>query len=321
MSDSVPIHSWPCSYYLESRRRWIPGKLSLTPSSIQFRDESGRLLLRSRLSGIDAVRKESSHFIFSSVTVLEKGTKHWFGSLIPNRNAVFNVLEHFWRERLLSNGGAGAGAAPERSKGKELAGMLEGSRKSLEGTARVLQFQGEQFDSILCGLQRIEGDMDAADRLLTELESPSWWPFSGKLWKTPLESKPKEASPRPDPEKREAILLRIPAVVTRGTDPEAEPGTITLLPSALEIRDGRSRLVRRFASRDVDEIRVHNPYEIRVRQRFLGKPDDSYRLLSAGMPRLVPILESRFPGKLEFLEDAAGLAGTGKRPRGDLGAA
>lgn len=175
MNEELRIHSWPCSYYLDSSKQWIPGKLSLTPVSVKFTaDRTGELLVDSRLSGIGEIKKESSHLIFSSLTLLEKGTKHWFSSLHPNRNVVFNVLEHFWREQLL----AGAGAAPGSGKGRELAGMLEGSQRRLQDTAQVLHSQGEQFDSIMRGLHKIEGDMDVADRY-----GMGTIPEPGMLWR------------------------------------------------------------------------------------------------------------------------------------------
>ncbi|NWR02185.1 SNP47 protein, partial [Paradoxornis webbianus] len=163
-------------------------------------------------------------------------------------------------------------------------------------------------------------------RLLTELESPSWWPFSTKLWKTPPESKPKETPPAAvapaDPKPEEEILLRIPVIVTHRPDSSSKPGQLSLLPSGLEIRDCNSQLLHRFASRDVDDIRVHSPYEISVRQRFIGKPDTCYRLLAARMPRLIPLLESRFGAKVQLLEDALGFAAAaagGTGPAAEMG--
>ncbi|NXR42313.1 SNP47 protein, partial [Zosterops hypoxanthus] len=321
MSEPPRIHSWPCSYYLSSSKQWIPGRLSLTPLSIQFTSDTSReLLLDFQLQGISEIKKESSHLIFSSLTVLEGGTKHWFSSLRPSRNVVFNVLEHFWREQLLSGrDGAALGSPRGREltgvlegshKGRELTGVLEGSQRRLQDTAQVLHAQGEQFDNIIRGLNKIQGDMDVADRLLTELESPSWWPFSTKLWKTPQDSKPKETPPAaPNPKPEEETLLRIPVIITQGPDSNSKPGKLTLLPSGLEIWDCNSHLVHRFESREVDEIRVHSPYEISVRQRFIGKPDTSYRLLAARMPQLIPLLQLRFSRKIQFLEDALGFAG------------
>ncbi|XP_063273441.1 synaptosomal-associated protein 47 [Prinia subflava] len=320
MNEDIRIHSWPCSYYLDSSKQWIPGKLSLTPVSIKFTaDKTSELLVDFRLAGISEIKKESSHLIFSSLTVLEKGTKHWFSSLHPNRNVVFNILEHFWREQLLSSQEGGAGAALESSKGKELTGMLEGSQKRLEDTAKMLHSQGEQFDNIMRGLHKIEGDMDVADRLLTELESPSWWPFSTKLWKAPVEPKPKESpgAPDPDPRSEEQALLRIPVLIAQGAD--ARPGSLALLPSALEIRDGAARLLRRFERRHVDEVRVHGPYEVSVRQRFIGRPDCAFRLLAARMPDAIPLLQAHYGRRVQILEDALGFAAAPRSPAADLG--
>ncbi|NXY81310.1 SNP47 protein, partial [Alcedo cyanopectus] len=321
MNQELQIHSWPCSYYLDPRKQWVSGRLSLTPVAIRFTaDKTGELLVDFHLSSISEIKKESSNLIFSSLTILEKNTKHWFSSLQPSRNVVFNILEHFWREQLLSSQGAGAEAAAlQPSKGKELTGLLTGSQKQLEDTAKVLHYQGEQFDHIMKGLNKIEGDMDVADRLLTELESPSWWPFSTKLWKTPLETKAKEPPPAPDSENQPGILLQIPVLITPTTHSNVKPGKLTLLASGLEIRDCQWQVVHWFECRDVDDIRVHSPYEVSVRQRFIGKPDTCYRLLSARMPQLLPLLQLHFGSKMHFLEDAWGFGSARRSPQGDLG--
>ncbi|NWR94573.1 SNP47 protein, partial [Furnarius figulus] len=319
MNEDIRIHSWPCSYYLDTGKQWVSGRLCLTPLGIKFTaDKTGELLVDFHLSAISEIKKESSNLIFSSLTILEKNTKHWFSSLQPNRNVVFNILEHFWREQLLEGRGAEAGAA-RTTKGQELTGMMVASQKRLEDTAKVLHYQGEQFDNIMKGLNKIEGDMDVADRLLTELESPSWWPFSSKLWKTPLESKAKETAAVADPKNQEGIILCIPVIITHRTDSNVKPGKLTLFASGLEISDCNSQVIHRFESKDVDDIRVHTPYEISVRQRFIGKPDTSYRLLSAKMPEVIPILEMQFSKKMQFLEDALGFVGARKSPQVDLG--
>ncbi|XP_032039244.1 synaptosomal-associated protein 47 isoform X2 [Aythya fuligula] len=322
MNEDINIHSWPCSYYLDTNKQWVSGRLSLTPVAIKFTaDKTGELLVNFHLSSISEIKKESSNLIFSSLTILEKNTKHWFSSLQPSRNVVFNILEHFWREQLLSSqGAAGAEAAAlQTTKGKELTGLLTGSQKRLEDTAKVLHYQGEQFDNIMRGLNKIEGDMDVADRLLTELESPSWWPFSSKLWKAPLEAKPKETATVSDSKNQEGIIIRIPVIITHRTDSNVKPGKLTLFTSGLEISDCNAQVIHRFESKDVDDIKVHTPYEISVRQRFIGKPDTSYRLLSAKMPEAIPVLEMQFSKKIQFLEDALGFVGARKSPQVDLG--
>nr|XP_021522614.1 synaptosomal-associated protein 47 isoform X1 [Aotus nancymaae] len=307
MSRDVCIHTWPCTYYLEPERRWVTGQLSLTSLSLRFvTDSTGETLVSFPLSSIVEIKKEASHFIFSSITVLEKGhAKHWFSSLRPSRNVVFSIIEHFWRELLLSQPAADVSAP--RTRGKELTGLMAGSQKRLEDTARVLHHQGQQLDGVMRSLDKMESDLEVADRLLTELESPAWWPFSSKLWKTPSETKPREGvsvKPSSEPFGKEGMLIQIPAIISHRTESHVKPGRLTVLVSGLEIHDSGSLLMHRFEREDVDDIKVHSPYEISIRQRFIGKPDVAYRLISAKMPEALPILEVQFSKKLELLEDA-----------------
>lgn len=162
MSREVCVHSWPCSYYLEPEKRWVPGKLSLSSHSLRSAtDKTGEALVSFPLSSVIEIKKEASHFVFSSITVLEKDhLKHWFSSLQPSRNAVFSIIEHFWRELLLSP----SEAPLPVTKGKQLTGLMACSQNRLEETAQVLHHQGEQLDSITKGLDKMESDLDVADR-------------------------------------------------------------------------------------------------------------------------------------------------------------
>ncbi|KAB0385515.1 hypothetical protein FD755_000471, partial [Muntiacus reevesi] len=164
MSRDICVQTWPCSYYLELEKRWVPGRLSLTSLSLKFMtDKTREILVSFPLSSIIEIKKEASHFIFSSITILERDhNKHWFSSLQPSRNAVFSIIEHFWRELLLSPSGAAAEASSSSvTKGKELTYLMACTQKRLEDTARVLHHQGEQLDSISRGLDKMESDLDA----------------------------------------------------------------------------------------------------------------------------------------------------------------
>uniref|UniRef100_A0A8C0S983 Uncharacterized protein n=1 Tax=Canis lupus familiaris TaxID=9615 RepID=A0A8C0S983_CANLF len=142
--------------------------------------------------------------------------------------------------------------------------------------------------------------------LLTELESPSWWPFSSKLWKMPAETNPKESTSMASPKVlgKEGVVVRIPAVISQGNASHVKAGSLTILVSGLEIHDSCSLLMHRFEREDIDDIKVHTPYEISIRQRFIGRPDIAYRLISAKMSEAIPILEVQFSKKMELLEDA-----------------
>lgn len=166
MSSDVRVHTWPCSYYLDLEKQWLPGKLTLTPHSLKFSvDKAEEVLVGLPLSSITEIRKETSLFIFSAITVLEKGqAKHWFSSLRPSRNVVFNIIEHFWRELLLSQPGTAANPTSPMTRGQELMGLMASSQRRMEDTAKVLHHQGEQLDSVMRGLEKMESDLDVADR-------------------------------------------------------------------------------------------------------------------------------------------------------------
>ncbi|KAK7944499.1 hypothetical protein WMY93_000227 [Mugilogobius chulae] len=280
MSKDIAIHSWPGSYYLNNEKRWESGVLSLTRTMVRFvSNQSKESLAGFRLSRIVDIKMETSSFIFSTLTVLEEGNvKHWFET---------------------------RGAESQPSKGRQLINLVAGAQKRLEDTGRVLSHQGEQFDNMMQGLEKMDSDLDVADKLLSELESPSWWPFGKLPWKQQQEAKAEDAVGQP-PQRlrrpnrgsvRNRVISSIPAVVSKGADSDLKPGCLLVLVSSVEVRDTNCTLLHRFERSEVDEIRVHSPYEITVRQRFIGRPDVCFRLLSAKMPEALTVLEMQYKRK------------------------
>ncbi|KAM8850901.1 synaptosomal-associated protein 47 [Spinachia spinachia] len=320
MSRVVPIHSWPGSYYINGERRWENGTLALTRTTVHFvSSQSKESVADFRLSSIMEIKMESSSFIFSTLTVLQEGNvKHWFGSLKPNRVVVYNVLEHFWRERLLSPTPEAPGAKGQPSKGVELIKLVAESQRRLGDTGVVLSHQGEQFDNVMQGLEKIDSDLGLADKLLLELESPSWWPFGKLPWKPQQDVKAEgasraaasAASAAGTGSGRNKVIASIPAVVAHGGNADLKPGCLLVLVSSLEVRDTNRQLLHRFERSDIDEIRVHSPYEITVRQRFIGRPDICFRLLSAKMPEAMSVLEMQYKKKVELSSQYAALKAT-----------
>ncbi|XP_061835274.2 synaptosomal-associated protein 47 isoform X2 [Nerophis lumbriciformis] len=266
MSRGVFIHSWPGSYYINSDKRWENGTLSLSRTTLCFISNQTKENLASfSLSRIMEIKMESSSFIFSTLTVLEEGNaKHWFGSLKPNRVVVYNVLEHFWRERLLSPGSEAKGQPENRtSKGRDLISLVAGDQRRLEDTGTVLSHQGEQFDHMIQGLEKIDSDLGVADKLLSQLESTSWWPFGKIPWKIQQEAKAEDAALAaaaayrgPD---RSKVIASIPAVVSKGRDCDLKPGCLLVLVSSLEVRNTGCQLLHCFQRNEIDEIQVHSP--------------------------------------------------------------
>ncbi|XP_011614488.2 synaptosomal-associated protein 47 [Takifugu rubripes] len=311
MSRDVAVHSWSASYYINNDKRWETGTLCLTRTMLRFVSvKSKESLVSFPLSRIMELKMESSSFIFSTLTVLEEGNvKHWFGSLKPNRVVVYNVIEHFWRERLLSPSSEACGAESQVSKGRELINLMAGAQKRLENTGTVLGQQGEQFDNMMQGLEKIDSDLGIANKLLTELETPSWWPFGKLPWRAQQEAKAEDAARAAATASaalskgsgRNRVITSIPAVVSKSGDSDLKPGCLLVHVSSLEVHDKNFQLLHRFERNEVDEIKVHSPYEITVRQRFIGKPDICWRLLSAKMPEALSVFEMQYKKKMEYM--------------------
>lgn len=146
---------------------------------------------------------------------------------------------------------------------------------------------------------------------MSELESPSWWPFGKLPWKAQQEAKAEDAAraavvaaaAASKGSSRNRVIASIPAVVTKGGDSDLKPGCLLVLVSSLEVRDTNCQLLHRFERNEIDEIRVHTPYEITVRQRFIGKPDICYRFLSAKMPEAMAVLDMQYKKKVEFTSE------------------
>lgn len=150
----------------------------------------------------------------------------------------------------------------------------------------------------------MESDLAVADRLLTELESPSWWPFGSRLWKTPPAPTPPAGGAAGAPGSA-GELLRVPVLVARGAAAQESPGSLAVLASGLEIRDAAGGLVHRCGRADVDAVQVHSPYEVTVRQRQPGRPDAALRLTAARMPQALRLLEEQLGGKMPLRGDGA----------------
>lgn len=144
-------------------------------------------------------------------------------------------------------------------------------------------------------------------RLLSELESPPWWPFGKLPWKSQQDVKAehaaREAACKGTGTGKHRVITSVPAIVSRGGDSDLKPGCLMVMVSSLEVRDTNYVLLHRFQRDEVDDIRVHNPYEISVRQRFIGKPDICFRLLSAKMPEAMSVLEMQYKKKVEYTSE------------------
>lgn len=151
-------------------------------------------------------------------------------------------------------------------------------------------------------------------RLLSELECPSWWPFGKLPWKSHQEAKSEAAAKAACTKgsaKGQKAITSIPAIVSHvGSSGTMKPGSLIVLVSSLEVRDANGQLLHCFEKEEVDDVYVHSPYEISVRQRFIGKPDICFRILSARMTEALSVLEMQYKKKVEITRDYAAFQAT-----------
>uniref|UniRef100_A0A8C4NB98 Synaptosomal-associated protein 47 n=1 Tax=Eptatretus burgeri TaxID=7764 RepID=A0A8C4NB98_EPTBU len=301
-SDEMRLTSWKykVAYYLPSSRRWVRGRLVLMPGSLCFSaDDAVTPLLSLHLRDISGMKRETTGLIFSAMILSGPGSAtHWFSSIRPSRDTVYNVLEHFWRAELLGGSGRLSGRKPTSTRGKELLGLAERSQQRLVESTRALHRQGKQLDGIGKNLENIEGDMEVAGTLLGQLEEP-WWSLN---WLKPGRSREEgmqfedelDSCTKTVPTSGQTSIVQVPATYCFGRTGEMLPGFLAVLSSGLEVRDGEGKTVHAFRRNEVDELEIQGPYELTVKHRQLGRPDVVFRVLSATMPDVAAVLRMQY---------------------------
>lgn len=166
------------SYYNPVTKRWDTGCFSLNKSHIQFlcsNSKNDQFHLCLPLSTITGLEKRQTNLIYPALVICVGAEKHWFGSF-PSRDAVYNLLELFWRESLISKSYK-TPAIPRKNAstsqlGKELFDMLYESENSLAETANALIDQSRQLHDAEDDIEDINKDLRTAEEALKSLSLP-----------------------------------------------------------------------------------------------------------------------------------------------------
>lgn len=183
-ADSKTTNVLECSatYYNPVTKKWDSGNFTLIKNHIQFvcsSTEGAQFHLCLPLSTITSLEKRLSNFIYPALVIGIGAEKHWFGSF-SNRDAVYNLLELFWRESLISK--PHRTPSPPKifkrntSLGKELLGILNESKNTLVGTANALADQSRQLYEAEEAVEDLNGDLTKAEEAMKTLQLPS--PFA-----------------------------------------------------------------------------------------------------------------------------------------------
>ncbi|GFS89668.1 synaptosomal-associated protein 47 [Nephila pilipes] len=170
MALDQPVFENTASYYNSAAKKWVSGTFTLKENFFQFQndDSNNQGIVRIPLSTISGLEKRQSSFIYAAIVITIGSEKHWFASF-SNRDTVYNLLELFWRESLLSKTyktsppRQNVGATP---LGKELIGILHESESSLVNAANELVNQGRQIQESQMVIEDINTDLNVAEKFL-----------------------------------------------------------------------------------------------------------------------------------------------------------
>ena len=100
------VKEWKASYYQNSYSKWLHGTLEIYPAFVRFieqysRDSRGKSIdFRIYFDEFTEIKREKTTIFYAAITIRIKAEKYWFSSF-PSCTEVYNVIEHFWRERLI----------------------------------------------------------------------------------------------------------------------------------------------------------------------------------------------------------------------------
>ncbi|XP_057292512.1 uncharacterized protein LOC130621215 [Hydractinia symbiolongicarpus] len=101
------IYTWPCCHYLNDKRIWLYGQLKLFASGLLFIEDTKNVIseepkkLHVSFLHIVEIKKSRSTLLYGCIVVKINEENLWFSSFQQREN-VFNILEHFWKEQLFS---------------------------------------------------------------------------------------------------------------------------------------------------------------------------------------------------------------------------
>lgn len=282
------VSEWKASYYCNSTRTWVYGHLIIYTRCIRFIEDKGGtdcLDFRIYYENFFKLKKETTSVFFAAITIRVRTDKYWFSSLF-DRGHVFNMIEHFWKERLF------ASSTSDAPCNSELLNILHDAQNTLTSTGRTIQRQGQQIDSACANMNKIHNDLGVAETLIYNLDS---W-----LSKWNLET-PQVHIDVPE-DNMPIEKTEYPVVYARTHKEKHFPGTLMLSSKSLEIFDAGWSLDISFTVKEITEVSVHTPWEMTILQQSIGKADSSVHLTAARLVHILQTLEVVLPGQINYDE-------------------
>ncbi|XP_035213105.1 synaptosomal-associated protein 47-like [Stegodyphus dumicola] len=171
MAGKSNVFESKATYYNPASKKWETGVFTLNKNFFQFVSDSNnsdQLHLYFPLSTISGLEKRQSSLIYAALVISVGSEKHWFASF-PSRDCVYNLVELFWRESLLSRPiktPSSQKAKANSALGKELLNILYESENTLVDAANTLSDQGRQLHEAQNEIKDINEDITVAEKFL-----------------------------------------------------------------------------------------------------------------------------------------------------------
>lgn len=305
-SSQYPICKWEASYYNEDQREWLYGELLVSQTALRFVAPADAKLNKSLTEAylklisygvITEIKKLTSSFVYSCVTVFTGKQQHWFSSL-PKRGNVFNVVMHFWRNTLIPEVKVTGGEIQKPTTlGQKMLQVAADSEKTLQSAGEQLQIQGEQLDHATGVMYDLHSDLDVAEHLMSGLES---WMGRWKMPKQPIPIEPLEIiNARAVPKVTEVSVIYSNSVA-RNEQTDVKNGSVRILKEGVTIIDDKGIPVFHYCPKDISLIKVISPWEIVISKYQIGEPDITYIFISSNMMEIIQALEPGYRQKIQY---------------------
>ena len=300
------VNVWKSSYYSVGTRQWQTGQLMVSSSQLVFVEiptnsadiKQSVPSIRIQYSELTQVKKVKSTFIYKAILVSCGPQQHWFASF-TNRDSVYNVIEHFWREALLEHKDITEKEGTSRL-GKELLEIAEDSQRTLEEAGRTLKHQGEQLNYALTTTYDMHNDLSVAERITADLES-----WLGR-WQLPAKQNHTPCDPLVWVRSDELPTIdEFPVVYAKPAKPELtvyQQGVLHISRKGVEITDIIGHIVHFYHPKEVSEILVLSPWQIQISHQKIGEAEVTYIIESRQMVGVVTALQSAYGRVIQYSE-------------------
>lgn len=294
------IFEWSASLYDDKRRRWKYGTLAILADGIGFTQSNCNSNEKSNFVPFEdmiEVKRSTTGLIFGAIFLVTKNKEKVWLSSLPDREAVYSAIKHFWQAQLFQRNDKerGSSKGQKTKMGQKLLGIVKDSEETLSKAAVQLYDQGRQIDSALDTMSDLHNDLDVADNLVENIES-----WVGR-WRLPdqyqgIDPVVINLSDIPEVFEFEVLFTKLESarVNTRNV------GTLRISKDGLTILNLKMKTEFHFRWADVSQLHVVTPWEVIAIKYQIGKPDLKYSLVSANMVAVLRLLDKCAKHKLKY---------------------